>query len=237
MKERMTSAIFRRSGPPQYPKAPALGPLQALLRDLAKLAPAPVFPLHAFNLAGHLFVTVPGEPTVMMAHRLERALVARTGLAGVTVLGYAGDSSGYYTTEEEYHAQHYEGAHTLYGRNTARHLEARLERLVVDAPPSPLLTSSVTFRSRPRAEPAPLAAEIIFAEGPFVRLEEHGPHGWRPVQSHGQVFDDVQEESEIIQHEDPFNWLGGQVAWSLTLWLPEEPTADQRLRVVALALP
>lgn len=84
--------------------------------------------------------------------RIERALKAATGVSGVTVLGYAGDYSGYYTTEEEYRAQHYEGASTLYGRNATRHVCARLEELATGPVPAPIKAELVSFHTGPQVK-------------------------------------------------------------------------------------
>jgi neutral ceramidase len=47
------------------------------------------------------------------------------------VAGYSGDYAGYFTTEEEYCAQQYEGGSTLYGRES---LEALTRHLETSAP-------------------------------------------------------------------------------------------------------
>ena len=64
----------------------------------------------------------PFEQTTMAARSVERALVATwKARRGTTVtagpIGLAGDYAGYVTTRPEYHAQHYEGGHTLYGED------------------------------------------------------------------------------------------------------------------------
>lgn len=84
------------------------------------------------------------------AHRIERSLRARTGAQTVTLLGYAGDYSGYYTTEEEFRAQQYEGASTLLGRNASRHLQARMEKLATQPAPAPIAASNVVFNRGPQ---------------------------------------------------------------------------------------
>lgn len=116
---------------PQHPKAVALGPLQGLYRRWRRLELSPELPLHVLRLGGLTLATVPGEPTVMVGHRIEAALAAPG--QRVRVLGYAGDYAGYVTTAEEYEHQGYEGASTLLGRHVARHLEARL-RQIADTP-------------------------------------------------------------------------------------------------------
>ncbi len=98
------------------PKFVALG----LLHDLfaTALKPADWHPLHQLQIGDQLFVSVPGEPTTKAGHDIEAALVSLEGVAAVHVVACAGDYAGYYTTEEEYELQHFEGAHTLYGRRS-----------------------------------------------------------------------------------------------------------------------
>ena len=114
---------------PQHPKVPALGFLGALIRGFGILKPSPVHPLHIIGVNEHMFATVPGEPTVMAAWQIERMLRRATGAEGISVLGYAGDYAGYFSTTEEFKRQHYEGASTLYGRESTNHLAVRLVRL------------------------------------------------------------------------------------------------------------
>ncbi|MFZ5896213.1 MAG: neutral/alkaline non-lysosomal ceramidase N-terminal domain-containing protein [Myxococcota bacterium] len=101
----------------QSPKVPALGVVQEVLGDVA-LDIAPYHPWHRLALDSHVLFTVPGEPTVVAAHELEAAVLSATGHKSASVLSYAGDYAGYFTTEPEYECQHYEGAHTLYGRTS-----------------------------------------------------------------------------------------------------------------------
>lgn len=104
-------------GSAQSPKLPALGLIQELLTDVA-LDIAPHHPWHRLTLGEHVIFSVPGEPTAVAAAELEAAILARTGRTSANVLGYTGDYAGYFTTEAEYECQHYEGAHTLYGRSS-----------------------------------------------------------------------------------------------------------------------
>ncbi len=110
----------------QHPKSPVGGTVQQWLwRFLEHLKPSAWHALHVVRIGPMVLATVPGEPTTVMARRAERALAKLTG-SDVRVVGFAGDYAGYFTTEKEYACQHYEGAHTLYGRSTAVHLERRL---------------------------------------------------------------------------------------------------------------
>jgi len=125
----MTSSHFPTADP-QFPKRPALGILQAAVRRLMRYELPPRVPLHTLELGDMILATVPGEPTVTMGYRTARVLRAAAGVSRAAVIGYAGDYCGYVTTPEEYLAQHYEGASTLYGRNVSTHITALLEQCV-----------------------------------------------------------------------------------------------------------
>jgi len=134
---------------PQHPKARVLGPLQDVLRTWQDLDISPELPLHVLRLGELTLATLPGEPTVMMGQQVEQALRSVGG--HTRVVGYAGDYAGYLTTDEEFRAQHYEGASTLLGRNTARHLVARL-RHIAEQPRSPPAGGVATFRTWVRSK-------------------------------------------------------------------------------------
>jgi hypothetical protein len=87
-------------------------------------APCPlvphVLPLHLLRIGNVALAGVPAEFTGMAGRRLKQTLASVLG-SGVThsaVAGYANGYSGYVTTREEYFAQQYEGASTLYGEHT-----------------------------------------------------------------------------------------------------------------------
>jgi len=120
-------------GDTQWPKRSVLPVLQRFLRGVG-LSPSPWHPVHRLQLGTHVFLTVPGEPTTVAGRRVElAALAALAGVSSASLIGYAGDYAGYYTTPEEYAHQHYEGAHTLYGEPTLALLKAALLTL----PPMP----------------------------------------------------------------------------------------------------
>lgn len=121
---------------PQHPKAPALGPAQGWLGRVAGLAAPSSLPLHVVRLGDVALATVPGEPSATTGWRIERSLRDLPGIRDVLVTGYAGDYAGYFTTAEEYVAQCYEGASTLFGRNQSRHLVRRLVEVALSPPPA-----------------------------------------------------------------------------------------------------
>lgn len=145
---------------PQYPKEPALGILGNVIEWLGALAPSDMHPLHALRINDFLFVTVPGEPTTACRWELEAVLAATTGCEGVCPIGFAGDYAGYFTTRAEFEKQHYEGAATLYGRNSAAHLKWRFAHLVSGRPfllPPP---ASRPFDLGPRRAATPSAVVL-----------------------------------------------------------------------------
>ena len=240
-------------GHPQHPKLPALSVLGLFVQDLLGLEPSPVLPLHALRLGDRLWVTVPGEPTSVQAFRIEKRLQARTGVRGVAVLGFAGDYGGYFTTSGEYRKQHYEGSSMLYGRNASRHLEGMLDRMLRHASETPVSeaafrsnASSVAFVSSSRggdgraAVPQvaregrdvavswimPEEVVVVFAEKPFVRLEERRDGEWRPCETEdGLPLDDVHGEFTVLRKRV----APRSAAWTIRFALPD---STRPLRVV-----
>jgi|CXWL01.1.fsa_nt_gi neutral ceramidase len=79
-----------------------------------------VLPLQLLKIGNIAIAGVPAEFTSTAGRRLKNLL--RTGFGGtlshVAISNYSNAYSGYVTTPEEYNAQHYEGASTLYGPHT-----------------------------------------------------------------------------------------------------------------------
>ncbi len=111
-----------------------------------------VLPVGILRIGSLAIVGLPNEPTTMAGARIRRALAPRLASIGarrVHVQGYANAYSGYLTTPEEYDAQRYEGAYTLFGRGSlaafTRALEAVADALARScgqepSPPIPLCT-------------------------------------------------------------------------------------------------
>jgi neutral ceramidase len=87
-------------------------------RDVDGTQAPNVVPLTAARVGDRLLVGVPGEMTVEMGRRTTAAAAAAsagTGVTRVVLAGYANEYASYFTTPEEYAAQHYEGGTTIYG--------------------------------------------------------------------------------------------------------------------------
>jgi neutral ceramidase len=95
----------------------------------------PAVPLMALRIGDSLIVTVPGEATVGVGSRLRDAItkaVAGSGIAHVVVSGLANEYISYFTTPEEYEAQHYEGGSSLYGKVESLVIQFGLSDLASD---------------------------------------------------------------------------------------------------------
>ncbi|WSG63081.1 neutral/alkaline ceramidase [Nocardia sp. NBC_01730] len=77
-----------------------------------------IVPVQLIQIGELYLLGIPGEVTITAGLRLRRTVAAILGaeLANVLVAGYANAYIHYVTTPEEYVAQHYEGASTLFGR-------------------------------------------------------------------------------------------------------------------------
>ena len=77
-----------------------------------------VLPITVLRLGNRLVITVPGEMTVNMAQRVRAAVLqaaAPLHVKYVVIDGLTNEYMQYFTTPEEYEAQHYEGGSTLWG--------------------------------------------------------------------------------------------------------------------------
>ncbi|RKT82691.1 neutral ceramidase [Saccharopolyspora antimicrobica] len=104
-----------------------------------------VLPLQLIRIGQLHLVTVPAECTIVAGLRLRQAVADELGvpLENVLVQGYANAYSQYVTTPEEYDAQQYEGASTLFGRYTLPAYQQEFARLAAamrsgaSVPPGP----------------------------------------------------------------------------------------------------
>jgi neutral ceramidase len=115
---------------PHYPKL-LMPCLLRLIRNHRGGSPATVFPIRAIRVGEVWFATVPGEPTSGFGLAVRNAIrsVHNTPDAPVVVVGISGEYCGYVTMPEEYDAQHYEGASTVWGRLQGLWLVDRIERM------------------------------------------------------------------------------------------------------------
>ncbi|MER7011562.1 neutral/alkaline ceramidase [Saccharopolyspora sp. NPDC000359] len=104
-----------------------------------------VLPLQLIRIGQLHLVAVPAECTIVAGLRIRRAVAEELGapLENVLLQGYANAYSQYVTTPEEYDAQQYEGASTLFGRYTLPAYQQEFARLAAamragtEVPPGP----------------------------------------------------------------------------------------------------
>lgn len=91
-------------------------------------------PLQIVLLGNIALVAIPGEITTVAGWRLRdslHALLRKKGIIHVQLTSYANAYSGYITTYEEYHAQCYEGGHTVFGKWTLAAFQTQFKKLAV----------------------------------------------------------------------------------------------------------
>ena len=118
--------------PVANPADPAQGDKITAFPEMSGGVPLAV-PLMAARIDDGLVVTIPGEMTVGMGSRVRADVVraaAGSGVRFAVISGLANEYLQYFTTPEEYEAQHYEGGSTLYGKYSSVFLEQRLVGLV-----------------------------------------------------------------------------------------------------------
>jgi hypothetical protein len=89
-------------------------------------------PLMAVRVGDRMIVSIPGEMTAEMGRRVRHAVeqAARgSGVERAVISGLANEYADYFTTPQEYDAQHYEGAATVYGRASSVALQETLVKL------------------------------------------------------------------------------------------------------------
>jgi neutral ceramidase len=145
-------------------------------------------PLTAARLGDRLIVTIPGEATEELGRRTRAAALAAvrgSGIHRVVIAGYANEYASYFTTPEEYGAQHYEGGTTVYGPASGPFLTTSLAdlagRLASGRPAPPPHPFDPTRGLRPTARPYPTGAprgRALAQPGGAERLG-HAVFRWR----------------------------------------------------------
>jgi len=102
------------------------------------LLPESVFPqlmtLQTIRIGDLLLVTVPGEITTMMglaaAQKCSTAAQVQPEIKRIAIVSQANQYMSYFTTPAEYNAQHYEGAHSIWGEHAGEFVADELAILV-----------------------------------------------------------------------------------------------------------
>ncbi|MGI8558978.1 MAG: neutral/alkaline non-lysosomal ceramidase N-terminal domain-containing protein [Solirubrobacteraceae bacterium] len=139
------------------------GPFGDEIKSVLPIAGPPAVPMMALRVADHMIVSIPGEMTVEMGRRTRSAVALATigaGINRVVISGLANEYASYFTTPEEFDAQHYEGASTIYGRASSDLLESTLAELAHDV---------VAGTPAPAAYPLDPRNGVSVAAAPFAK--------------------------------------------------------------------
>lgn len=150
--------------------SPVNDPIQGNKVQAPVANPPPAVPLSVVRIGDQAVVSVPGEATKEVGVRIEEAVVQAmrgSGVKRAVIAGLSGDFIQYITTPEEYMAQSYEGASTLYGRNEGTFLTEALAGLATDL-------------ARGKRAPKPYAFDTSYGVKP------NGP-GYAKGASEGQI--------------------------------------------------
>jgi neutral ceramidase len=185
--------------PEQGPKQPALHPeflpFKAnpfLTRLVARLAPPPhVAPLGVYRLGRLVLATLPGEFTTVLGRRIaaQLAQVCQPTPAKVLLIGPANEYVYYFTTPEEFDAQHYEGSSTLYGQAAGALVQHDLKELATDC------ALGLTNRA------------YRYSTGPCKRFtaENVGARPFRPDDGLGLLLQSL-DDGQPFRHLPRFEW-------------------------------
>jgi neutral ceramidase len=138
-----------------------------------------VLPVQLLRVGAVAVLGIPGELTTMAGRRLRTSVLNAMPATGVTHLAlgtYANDYAGYITTPEEYSAQHYEGASTLFGPHTLeahQQVAAQLATAIADGKPSPLGPAATQWTS-----PRQHRYRFRNLSSSAVRLRFYNKHNW-----------------------------------------------------------
>ncbi|MGZ8512473.1 MAG: neutral/alkaline non-lysosomal ceramidase N-terminal domain-containing protein [Candidatus Limnocylindria bacterium] len=204
-------------------------------------------PLMALRIDDRMIVSIPGEMTAEMGRRVRHAVVAAARGSGVTnavISGLANEYADYFTTPQEYDAQHYEGAATVYGRASSVALQETLvkltDALVADRKGPKAYPYDPRNGVSAKAEPFSTGAkdgEVVGQPGHTAERLEHPAFSW---QGGPRGYDRPVDEAFVrIQRRGGGGWrtvesdLGLDVLWSVDssgVYRAEwEPTYDHRL--------
>ncbi|WP_040788521.1 neutral/alkaline ceramidase [Nocardia paucivorans] len=163
--EGVRNPFLEELGDPRRPAPTWLADAQApkaIAAPLGLLPPVPwvpnVLPIQLVRIGELYLAAAGGEFTIVSGLRIRRAVAQALGVSLEQVLmqGYANAYHEYVTTPEEYDAQQYEGASTLFGRYTLCAYQQEFTRL------------ATAFAARQRIERGPAPRDVSALQPNFV---------------------------------------------------------------------
>jgi neutral ceramidase len=226
-------------------------------------APLPVevpdaVPLMALRIGSRMIVSIPGEMTAQMGRRVRQAVTDAARGSGVTsavISGLANEYVDYFTTPQEYDAQHYEGGATIYGRASGVALQEVLVTLTRRLrqglpPPQPYIydpRNGVAANAAPFSTGA-ASATVVYQPRPPKPRRLWRPHfAWRggvrgfdrPLD---RAFVQIQRRAANGAWQTVDSDLGLAVLWTVdedglyrVWWEPslDQPLGTYRFRITA----
>jgi neutral ceramidase len=194
-----------------------------------------ILPVQLLRIGSLYLLCLPFEVTIVAGLRLRRTVAAAAGTDPdhVLVMGYANAYGHYVATPEEYDAQMYEGASTLFGRWQLPALQQhasglatamREGRQIAPGRPAPDLTRRRRRRPNPPAPDAPLpnadiGEETSFAwDGQTLVVEFVGVHPAHDPRRGGTYFE-VQRRGGLYWHR-----IADDGDWSTRLYWTRVPS-------------
>ncbi|NEW38878.1 neutral/alkaline ceramidase [Nocardia cyriacigeorgica] len=181
--EGVTNPFLSAVGDPNAPAPAWLADAQApkaIAAPLGLLPPVPwvpnVLPIQLVRIGELYLAAAGGEFTIVSGLRVRRAVAAALGvdIGQVLMQGYANAYHEYVTTPEEYDAQQYEGASTLYGRYTLCAYQQEFTRL------------ATAFAARQQIARGPAPRDVSGMQPNFVPAP--GPDVTPPGRGFGDVL-------------------------------------------------
>ena len=210
-------------------------------------------PLAAIRIGDRLIATVPGEMTIEMGRRVRAAIEAAgpEGIERSMIMGLTNEFVNYFTTPEEYEAQFYEGAATVYGRASGHALLDVLGELsgamAAGKPgPEPFAfdqTNGIAYR--PSSFPEGAASATPLRQPATARRLGHPRFEWQGAPGGfdmpaGDAFITVQRRAGDGRWLTADDDLGLRILWGVdeegryfTRWEPplNAPTGTYRFRI------
>ena len=196
--------------------------------------PAPVvpqvLPVQLLRVGAVAVLGIPGELTTMAGRRLRTSVLDAMSATGVTHLAlgtYANEYAGYITTQEEYSAQHYEGASTLFGPHTLeahQQVAAQLAKAIAEGTPSPPGPAATEWTS-----PRQHRYRFRNLSGSAVRLRFYSKSNWWRWVPLPRAQKTIDAGAEAAYPEREFTWRLLPKIERLTVKLPTVKTVTVKV--------
>jgi neutral ceramidase len=189
-----------------------------------------VLPVQLLRVGAVAVLGIPGELTTMAGRRLRTNVLGALSATGVTHLAlgtYANEYAQYITTPEEYSAQHYEGASTLFGPHTLeayQQVAAQLATAIAKGKPSPPGPDATPWTS-----PRQRRYRFRNLSSSAVRLRFYNKHDWLQWVPLPRGDKTIAAGAEVAYPEREFTWRVLPKIERVTVELPTVETVTVKV--------